>query len=407
MDRGRVFSVEKDSDKNMEDLKKCIASTMKSEKHWGETIPISWTKLDSILKTLQESYNIYLFSNLMRDIQNANNVGIHDEEELRTALTFFHETGVILFRSAKEDIIILNIQWFVDAFKCIIVDETHIDKKDESNFVEFEELNDFGILSSKLLTKLWSTGNFLEHKKILIYHMKQLDMLAELSGEMWYVPCMNKQKYSCGILENCNVSSTLCFLFEFLPFVLYHRLVVSCINNLEMKPWKSTERMSIFHTVTILCCQDVTHRVLIAICVNKEHTHRTYPYSIEIQINVTKPREIDNRMTLKLKVRISQILVKLTRVFPFYEKQNPFPVGYRCKIKPFSGNSDDHIIKEDDISALELDCAKCMPVHVVDVKSILYFWQDGADSEKSTMKKKNRDNDSNKDSKNDDYSKTS
>ena len=154
MDKSRVFSVEKNSDKNMEDLKTCIVSTMKLENHWGETIPISWAKLDSMLKTLRRSRNIYLFSNLFRDVQNANYVGIHDEEELRTALTFFHETGVILFRSAKKDIIILNIQWFVDAFKCIIVDETHIDIKDKSDFLDFDELNNHGLLSHTLLTKL-------------------------------------------------------------------------------------------------------------------------------------------------------------------------------------------------------------------------------------------------------------
>ena len=377
MDKSRVFSVEKNSEKNMEDLKTSIVSTMKSENHWGETIPISWSKLDSMLKTLQTFHNIYLFSDLFRDVQKGNDVGINDEEELRTALTFFYEAGMILFRSAKkEDIIILNVQWFVDAFKCIIVDETHIDIKDTSDFLDFGELNDHGLLSHTLLTKLWRTGDFYEkHEKSLIYYMKEFDMLAELSGDMWYVPCMNKQKYSCGILENCNVSSTLCFLFEFLPFVIYHRLVVSCINKLEMKPWKIAERMSIFHTATILLYKDLTHRVLIGICENKKRTQRSYPYSIEIQTNVTKPREIDNQMTLELKASIRQILVELTQIFPFYDKTKPFSVGYRCQIKPFSGNSDDHIIKEDDMSALKLDCAKCKPVHVVDKKSILYFWE--------------------------------
>ena len=211
------------------------------------------------------------------------------------------------------------------------------------------------------------TGTFSEHKMSLIFHMKQLDMLAELSKEMWYVPCMNKQKYSCGILENCNVSSTLCFLFQFLPVVIYHRLVVSCINNLGMKPWKSAERMSIFHSVTILCCNDLNHRVLIGICDNKERTHREYPYSIEIQDNVTKPKKIDSQMTLKLKASIRQILDELTKDIPIYKKQNPFPIGYRCRIKPFSGNSDGHIMKEDDMSTSNLECSRCRPVHVVAV----------------------------------------
>nr|XP_022291998.1 uncharacterized protein LOC111103214 isoform X2 [Crassostrea virginica] len=387
LDRSRVFSVEKMSDKNMEELKACIASTMKSENHWGETVPVSWINLEKwILKTEAQSRNIYFFSNLLRDVRNANDVGIDNEEDLRTALTFLHETGFILCSSAKRSSIILNVQWFVDAFKCIIMDETHNNIKDQNNFKDFDELHNHGILSKKLLIELWRTSNFYEHKRSLIYHMKELDMLAELSEEMWYVPCMNKQQYSCGILENCNVSSTLCFLFKILPFVIYHRLVVSCITNLGMKPWKSAKRMNIFHTVTILCCKDKKHRVLIGICENRE-MKCDYTYSIEIQTNVTKPRQIDNRKTLKLKTRIYQILTELTRVFPLYKNKTPFRVGYRCRIKPFSRTSDDNIIKEEDMSASQIDCSECKPVHVVDVTSILCFWKDG-DLQKSVMNKK-------------------
>lgn len=68
----------------MEELKACIASTMKSENHWGETVPISWRNLEKwIWKTEAQSRNIYLFSNLLRDVQNANDVGIDNEEDLR------------------------------------------------------------------------------------------------------------------------------------------------------------------------------------------------------------------------------------------------------------------------------------------------------------------------------------
>lgn len=372
VDKSRLFPVQKNSNENMEDLKKCIASTMKSQSHWGESVPISWTKLESVLKRLREYSKIYLFSNLLRDVQNADDIGIKTDEELITALTFFHETGVILFRS-QITYVILDVQWFVDAFKCIILDEEHIDIKNKNNLTEFEELNEHGLLSSILLTKLWENDNFFQHKESLIYHMKQLDMLAEISEEMWYVPCMNKQQYSREILENCNVSTTLCFLFEFLPFVIHHRLVVACINDLKMKPWKIAERMCIFHTVTILCCKDQIHRVLIGICNNKEHAHREYPYSIEIQINVTKPRKIDTRITSKLKESIGHILINLTQAFPFYKR--PFPVGYRCQIKPFRGNPEGHIIKEEDMSKPDFECSNCKPVHIVDVNSILYFWQ--------------------------------
>ena len=363
------------SDKNMEELKACIASTMKSENHWGETVPVSWINLEKwILKTEAQSRNIYIFSNLLRDVENANDVGIDNEEDLRTALTFLHETGVMLWcSSAKKSSIILNVQWFVDAFKCIIMDETHNNIKDQNNFKDFDELHNHGILSKKLLIELWRTSNFYEHKGSLIYHMKELDMLAELSEEMWYVPCMNKKTYSWKILQNCNLSSRLCFLFEFLPFVIYHRLVVACINKLGLKPWISEGIRCIYHTVTILACNDQKHRVLIGICDNTELTHTEFPYSIEIQSHVTNPEELDTQLTSQLKHDVCQYLTELTQDFTSCEKS--FDIGYRCTVELFGGPLSGCIIKADEMMNPKYICSKCSPSHIVDVKSLLCFWE--------------------------------
>lgn len=57
----RVFSVEKDSDKNIENLKMCIASTWKSLDQWGENVPIVWAKLESFLRKMSEEKKIVSF----------------------------------------------------------------------------------------------------------------------------------------------------------------------------------------------------------------------------------------------------------------------------------------------------------------------------------------------------------
>ncbi|XP_078321834.1 uncharacterized protein LOC144621833 isoform X2 [Crassostrea virginica] len=379
LDRSRLFSTEKNSNKNMDNLKKCIASTVKSLNHWGEEVPISWSKLESMFKKLREYRKIYLLSDLLGDVQNMKDLRIENEKDLIIALTFFHETGVIVFSKEVKTFIILDVQWFVDAFKCIILEEEHINIKDQFNFPEFNDLTEFGLLSNKLLNELWKDSSFYQHKESLVTYMKQLDMIAELTKEMWFVPCMNKQRYQCSVLENCNVSSRLCFLYEFLPFVIYHRLIVACVNNLGMKPWKIEGKPCIFHTVTILCSKDPIHRVLIGICENKERTHREYPYSIEIQINVTKQgKKIDTRWTSKFKKDICQILTVLTQVFSSCERS--FHVGYRCRLEPFGGNLEGHIIKEEEIPSLELVCSKCSPSHYVDKRSILCYWEEIADN---------------------------
>ena len=375
LDKHRIFSFQKQSEKNVEDFKECLAATVKSQSHWGERVPISWTKHEAVLKKLKESNNVVSFSDLLRYVSETNDRKTNKKEDLLNALIFFNDTGVILFRSEIKDIIILDVQWLVDAFKRIIFDEEHMEAMEMRDFAEFQVLNDNGLLSSKVLNVLWQNSDFYKHKHSLVNHMKQLDMLAELSKDLWYVPCMNKQKYSSEILNNCNVSSRFCFLFEFLPFIIYNLLVVACINdpNMGMKPWKRSERMCIFHTVTILTCEDNTHRVLIAICDNKERTHRDFPYSIEIQINVTKPREIDTRLTSKLRKEISDKLTVLRRGIlssEFYPH-----VGYRCKLETFGKNVESHIITEEEMSGSEYDCPKCSQPHIVDVGSIRRLWE--------------------------------
>nr|XP_022305989.1 uncharacterized protein LOC111112631 isoform X1 [Crassostrea virginica] len=392
LDKRRIFSFQKQSDINVEAFKECLAATVKSQNHWGERVPISWTKLESYLRKLKERNNVFFFSYLLSYVLKTNELGINKEVDLRNALEFFNDTGVILFQSEikNENVIILNVQWLVDAFKRIIFDEEHIKHMDvRTDLTGFKELREDGLLTSDVLNVLWQNSEFDEHKKSLVQYMKHLDMLAELSEEIWYVPCMNKQKFEWEILKNCNVSSRLCFLFEFLPFVIYHRLVVACINNMWMKPWERTGRKSIFHTVTILTCKDNYHRVLIAICDNKERTHNDFPYSIEIQSNVTKTREIDTGVTLKLKEDIFRNLTDLTRGLPSCETYSQ--LGYRCRIEPFGGNQESHIIKEEEMLASEYDCPKCSQPHIVDVDSICRFWKGKTDLTDSNSKNKDGD----------------
>lgn len=374
IERERVFSIEKKSNKNIKNLKMCIASTLKFQDQWGENVPIAWAKLESFLRKMRERKKICFILDLLKDIQKADDQLLKNREELVIALKFFNDVGVILFQMEVENVVILDVQWFVDAFKCIILDEHHKGVKDKYNLTQFDDLTNSGLLYSKLLESLWGEGNFLQHKKSLVYYMKHLDMLAEVSPEWWYVPCMNKQKYTDSIMENCTVSSTLCFVFEFLPFVIFHRLIVACINKLEMALWQSQRKNCIYHNATILCCKNTTHRVLIGIHDIKGRKSEEYHYSIEIQAIVTNSdsRTLDSQICSKIKQNIYQILHDLTRSSTM--KEELFQIGYRCTITPYSNHPKDHIILEKDLYS-EVDCAQCAPVHAVEVTSIIGFWK--------------------------------
>lgn len=360
----------------MKDLKDYIAFTMTNQKHWGEHVPVAWTKLESFLKKMRESIKICLFSCLLETVKKSKDLQINTEGELKTALKFFHDTGVILFRKEIENIIILDVQWFVDAFKCIVIDERHFQTIPPDQQKERNSLTSSGLLYNTLLDCLWGNNDYQQYKEYILIHMEGLNMLAKVDPTFWYVPCMNTEKYTTEIIrEDCNVSSTLCFMFEFLPLVIFHRLVCACINNMKMTLWEYGKTLCIYHTVVILKLENMNNQVLIGIRDKSEKDSGRYPFSIEIQAVVVKPRPIDNNSCFLLRKNISEILETLTKTSHSHGKQ--YLEGYRCEINPYNDLPEDNILQRDSMSKDVVDCTRCVKRHVVDVESILGFWEVG------------------------------
>lgn len=101
-DKNRAFSVEKKSDKNMKDLKECIVSTLKSQDHWGKNIPEAWSKIKSVLMMKRRSIKMCNMSSILDDLNMVDDQRINNDDEFVTALMYFHDTRVILFRKDSE-----------------------------------------------------------------------------------------------------------------------------------------------------------------------------------------------------------------------------------------------------------------------------------------------------------------
>nr|XP_034313108.1 uncharacterized protein LOC117684562 isoform X1 [Crassostrea gigas] len=370
IDKKRVFSLEKTSDKNLKDLKKCIASTLKLQDHWGKGIPKTWTKIECVLKMKRRSFKMCSISSILEDLKRIDDHLINNDDELVTVLMYFHDTGVILFQEDLEEII-LDVQWFADAFKSIVVNDKH-------SLEQFKELNGSGLLSSQLLNDLWSNSDLTFHQNLdkLVKHMVKLAMIAELNSTLWYVPCMNKQQYTKSILENCTVSSTLCFVFEFLPIDIFHRLVATCINKHNMTLWQSEGKYCIYNNVTLLECKNTTLIVLIGIRGGKENADEEYPHSIEIQaINMNdRVGTIDNSLCSGIKQIIYEVLSDLTQ--NFQTDKEPFRLGYRCVRTPYDDLHEGRIILEKDMSTdCGVKCSKCEQNPEIDVDSLIGHWK--------------------------------
>ncbi|XP_055999077.1 uncharacterized protein LOC125656784 isoform X1 [Ostrea edulis] len=372
----KVFAVEKDSDKNIKEIRSNMLRVVKDRSHWGESIPTSWVHLDAYLMEIKKHQMVLQKKDLWETLTSQPNLQFLSEEDMTTALRFFNDIGVILFTTSSESII-LDVQWFVDAFKHIITDENHAKHDIAKHFTDWKKFNTNGILQRNLAKEIWKRSeSFTKYTDDLVFYMIKLGMIAEMEkGEIYYVPCMNKQKYDRNVLHNCTCSSTVCFMFEYLPLVIFHRLVATCMTREGWKIWNGNNQMRtgqtsecVFHTAAILEDKDDI-KVLIGITEKKQYLHdtlNTHPYSIEIQYIVFKDQKMQTQFARNKLETIKTHLKDLTSCFGA-NRDKTYRMGYRCSIAPFSDTPVSHIILQ---SAKE--CTPCRKR--VDINYLRSFW---------------------------------
>ncbi|XP_056001620.1 uncharacterized protein LOC130048641 [Ostrea edulis] len=360
------------------------------KRHWGETIPTSWVHLEALLMKIKERQKVLQKTVLWDTLSSKSDQQILEfegEEDMTTALKFFNNIGVILFTTSSESII-LDVQWFVNAFKHIITDESHAKLDMVKNFKDWDNFNKNGILPNKLVTEIWKLDickefKYMEYTKDLICHMINLGMIAEMEkDEKYYVPCMNKQKYDISVLKKCICSSTLCFIFQYLPLVIFHRLVARCISKEGWRIWEHNDQTNtddtnycLFHTAAILQDKDGV-KILIGISENK-NKKLTYRYSIEIQGFVLQGKEMQAQFTRRKREKIIDHINDLTSCFGA-NYDLTYRIGYRCSIAPFSDTPTSHIILE--------TADECNPCREgVDINHLRSFWMVDAASEDNAV----------------------
>ncbi|XP_056000120.1 uncharacterized protein LOC125654954 [Ostrea edulis] len=381
-----VFAVEKESDKNIEKIKLSMIKVVTEQSHWEESIPTSWVHLEAYLMEIKKRQMVLQKTNLWEALSSKKTMGITSEEDMTTALKLFNDIGVIVFTTSAESII-LGVQWFVNAFKHIITDEDHAEHDIAKHFYEWKNFNTNGILPKNLVKEIWrGQESFTKYTEDLIFHMINLGMIAEMEkGEKYYVPCMNKQKYDTNVLDNCTYSSTVCFMFEYLPLVIFHRLIATCMTKEGWRIWDGNDQNQrfgqtsecVFHTAAILKVKGHL-KILIGITEKKTYLQdpkNTHPYSIEIQGIVFKDEKMP-RLFSEVE-RITQHLKDLTSCFGA-NRDRAYKIGYRCSRVPFSDTSDSHIILQ---SANE--CTECRKSGVIDDMKI--DWTDDGTSRIDTF----------------------
>ncbi|XP_052695159.1 uncharacterized protein LOC128173500 [Crassostrea angulata] len=305
---------------DLKDLKKCIANIVKCPRYSKENIRPVWALFEHILNKMKETEKVIPRKTLSdySDQLSAQEFRI-DESEISKMLVFFHRVGVLLYfdKDGLREKIILDIQWLIDAFKCII----EYPVRTEENDMKRRHFCRTGELDSVELDRIWHIQgkDFLKHKTTIIAYMQQLGLLMRLKelhfidSTVYYFPSMNSKRFD-KTGENNAKSSILCFKFDDemqLQINVFHGIVLKCskLNNWSILTEGAKNNICLYQNAA--CFSFQKHVVVLCNC------------NFEIRVQVwASPNIYDGRLLKKIKHSVEDII---------HDDDLSYEIGYKCR----------------------------------------------------------------------------
>lgn len=326
-----------------------------------------WAIYEHIFEKEKEQKIISRKSLLMLNESLKNDLHMNDAD-ISKMLLFFHRVGMLLYfdEDNLKETIILDIQWFSNAFQCIIA--FHVDQKDSD--IDRELFKNTGELDDKKLEELWKGGKnegYIKHKEKFLPYMEQLGLLAICNTESpdtkeirtwYYIPSMNNRSYEIND-EEFSKSSILCFQLVDegqLPVFVFYRAIVKCMKIPEWSIFKIENKNCIYENVA---CFSYGH-LLVKICF--------CAYQIQVQVCFPKGESIDKELEI--------IQTSIRREIIEFENYK-FEIGYKCANGKFNDDNDKSFISLKRFPVSQMKCEKCTVLHYVEneicwVGSIFY-----------------------------------
>lgn len=164
-------------------IKTCIARIVQDPEYSEKHIRPVWAIFEQILQREKPRRIIYrdTLSNYNKRLSKEFRM---NDSEITEMLLFLHRVGNLLYFDGLEEIIILDIQRLVDAFKCIVTYKVKIVNTDiqRSHFQKTGEIED------RELREIWENQGekgktHLSHKAEILSCMEQLGLLATYGAE--------------------------------------------------------------------------------------------------------------------------------------------------------------------------------------------------------------------------------
>lgn len=177
-------------------------------------VPAKWIPLEDALLNAKDR-NILKFEEI-RVLNSANNEPIGTDDDLKLFLKYHHGKGMLVFfdEDVLSDYVIINPQYLIDAFKCIITS-----RKTCRMSVDLQEkwqlMTKDGVVEKRFVEEIWqqnTNGKFFENRHILLLFLQRHRILAELkqmddsTGEQiglgkYLIPCLLQKQRKQGKVE--------------------------------------------------------------------------------------------------------------------------------------------------------------------------------------------------------------
>lgn len=266
------------------------------------------------------------------------------DSDITDMLLFLHRVGTLLYFDENQlrDTIILDMQWFAQAYKCIVAYDVG-EKKNDPKGVDFLET---GEIDDDELEIIWGKKEalYLAKKKEILLYMEQLGLLAACKTEtktFYYIPSMNTRKFEDNG-KHMKKSSILCFQFEKhgqLPVYLFDSIVIKCLKIPEWSILEAEGKNCIYDKVA---CFSYRH-LIVVMCLCK--------FQIQVQLRALAEREIAQGLREEVQNLVEEKIKEC--------KKYVFQIGYKCKNGIFNNEDEDSFVAVERFSAEDPMCHVC------------------------------------------------
>ena len=338
----------------MSDLKRKIFDLVTKQEYWKRTVKPASAIFEHILKE-NKKWRIITKKDLLKQNSYLDQECRLDDSEITTLLKHLHQAGTLLYFEdpALKDTIILDVQWLVDAFKCILEYYVAIEKGHD---IERQHFKETGELKEEELDAIWKRQenegkNYRTHKYVLTSYMEKLGLLVCNSEprKWYYFPSMNRRKFVNEQLKEFKKSSILSFQFEKekqFPIFVFYRFVIKCMKLPNWEILIEKKCRCLYDEVACFSYQG--HIVLLCV------------YNFQIQVQVCHQFEVEPNVLVDIKDTIEEIMEEFQ--FQNYE----FYIGYKCLNGKFH-DEELNFIPETDLKdrVNDLFCPFCTNKHIL------------------------------------------